>query len=172
MGVVAGRGRPLDVSKPLAHAYVIAVMSEFQGFVRDLHDLAVERIIAASGAHPSLAAVLTDGMVSDRGVDRGNATLRTIKADFGRLGLSPLDFTSHNPGWATDKRALEALIRLRNALGHGNESDLRALLAPGEIRDSVTWTRDRLPVLNRLVRDLDALVWDHLKDLTGEEPWT
>lgn len=172
VGGVSGPGRPRDASKPLAHAYIIGMLGEFQGYVRDLHDLAVERVISASGATASFAPILTDGMTSGRGIDRGNATTRTVKADFGRIGLSPLHLSVHNSRWTSgDSSQFDKLIQLRNALGHANDAELRKLLAAGGVKDTVTWARAQRPVLNRYVKALDMLVWDHLKRATGKEPW-
>lgn len=169
---MAGPGRPKDASKPLAHAYVIGMLSEFQGFVRDLHDLAVERVVSASGAASSFAPILIDGMTAGRGIDRGNATTPTVKADFARIGLSPLNLSVHNSRWSSgDATEFDLLVRLRNALGHANEAELRALLASGSVKDTVSWARARLPLLNRYVTALDKLVWDHLVKATGKEPW-
>lgn len=173
VGGVTGPGRPREASKPLAHAYIIGMLSEFQGFVRDLHDLAVERIVSASGAAASFTPILADGMTAGRGIDRGNATTRTVKADFARIGLSPLDLGVRNSRWANgDSVKFEKLVQLRNALGHSNAAELRTLLASGAVRDTVTWARSRIPLLNRYVKTLDMLVWDHLVRSTGKEPWT
>lgn len=172
VGGVAGPGRPSVASKPLAHAYTIGMLGEFQGFVRDLHDLAVQRIVSASGATAKFTAILTDGMIAGRGIDRGNATTNTIKSDFSRIGLSPLDLGVHNTKWASgDSGRFDKLVQLRNALGHGNDAELRSLLASGAVKDTVTWARSCLPLLNRYVRALDLLVWDHLVNVTGKEPW-
>ncbi len=158
-GRVIGPGRPKDASKPLAHAYIIGMFSEFQGFVRDLHDLAVERVVSASGAGPTFAPILIDGMTAGRGIDRGNATTPTMKSDFARIELSPLNLALHNGRWSKgDSVEFDLLVRLRNALRHGNESELRALLAGGAVKDTVSWARARLPLLNRYVRALDKLV--------------
>lgn len=148
------------------------MLGEFQGFVRDLHDLAVERIVSASGAAAPFTPILADGMTSGRGIDRGNATTRTVKSDFARIGLSPLDLGVHNSRWATgDSGQFEKLIQLRNALGHANEAERRKLRAGGTVKDTVTWARTQIPVLNRYVKALDMLVWDHLVRATGKEPW-
>lgn len=172
IGRVSGPGRPLDLSKPLAHAYVITMLSEFQGFVRDLHDLAVERLVAASNAGGVYTPLLIDGMTGGRGIDRGNATHAAVKNDFGRVGLSPFEIGSHNARWSNgDKAEFDRLIRLRNVLGHGNDGELRRLLAGGQVRDTVSWARRRLPVLNRYASALDHLVWDHLRRVTGKDPW-
>lgn len=170
-GAVGGPGRPLDISKPLAHAYVTGVVSEFQGFTRDLHDLATERLIAAAGVPTRFTALLIDGLVAGRGIDRGNATLTTIKSDFGRLGLSPFDLSVHDRRWASgDSAEFGNLLTLRNALAHGNERELLLLRSRGVV-DTVSWSRRRLPVLNRVARAMDHLVWNHLKATFGADPW-
>jgi hypothetical protein len=38
LGEVDGPGRPLEIGRPVAHAYVLRVVAEFQAFARDLHD--------------------------------------------------------------------------------------------------------------------------------------
>jgi len=111
-------------------------------------------------------------MTAGRGIDRGNATLQTIKGDFGRVGLTPLSLGSYNSRWSTpgDVTEFDRLVKLRNVLAHGNAAELRALRASG-IEDTVTWARRRLAVLNRVARALDHLVWDHLVVTTGGNPW-
>lgn len=138
---VCGPGRPAPASKPLAHAYTLGPLSEFQAFVRDLHDLAVERIVSASGAAASFTPIPTDGMTAGRGIDRGNATTQAIKSDFARIGLSPLDLGEHNSRRGNgDRGKFDELVQLRNALGHGNEAQLRTLLEGGAMRDTVPQT--------------------------------
>ena len=116
--------------------------------------------------------ILTDGMTRGRGIDRGNATTRTVKSDFARIGLSPFDLSVHNSRWATgDSGQFGKLIQLRHALGHANETERRKLPAGGSIKDTVTWARAQIPVLNRYVKSLDMLELDHLVRATGKEPW-
>lgn len=149
----------------------MVMVTEFQGFTRDLHDLATERLIAGSGVPTRYAALLIDGLVAGRGIDRGNATLGTIKSDFGRLGVSPFDISLHNRRWSSgDSVEFGNLLTLRNALAHGNERELVQLRGHGVI-DTVSWSRSRLPVLNRIARAMDRLVWDHLRATFGADPW-
>ena len=49
MGEVYGRGRPLEIGRPLAHAYVLRMVAEFQGFTCDLHELAAEHLVVMAG---------------------------------------------------------------------------------------------------------------------------
>ncbi|GAB3199362.1 hypothetical protein GCM10027062_15800 [Nocardioides hungaricus] len=172
IGDVAGPGRPKDVSKPLAHAYLTGMVSEFQGFCRDLHDLVVERIVTNATSTITYVPLLTEGFTKGRGIDRGNATLSTIKNDFARVGLSPLDLSVHDSQWSSgDSVEFPKVFELRNALAHGNQKDLDDLRRR-DIKDTVTWARDRLPVLNRVAKALDRAVWDHLSVVIGTDPWT
>lgn len=119
--------------------------------------------------------LLIEGLTKGRSLDRGNATPSAIRSDFGRLGLTAIDIGACNTRWAggggNDSKELELFLRLRNALGHGNETELRALIASGDVKDSVSWARSRRPVLNRYAKALDRIVWDHLHQTTGSEPW-
>jgi hypothetical protein len=139
---------------------------------RDIHDLAVERLVSASGATQNFVPVLTDGIVSGRSIDRGNPTHKNITGDFARIGLSPFTMAARNARWATpgDVPEFNRLIGLRNTLGHGNEDGLRHLLFSGDVQDTVTWARSRLPVLNRYARALDRMVGPS-KATTGRGPW-
>ena len=175
VGEVAGPGRPLDLSKPLAHAYVIVMLREFQAFARDLHDVAVQALVAASGVDEAFRPMLIEGITGGRNLDRGNATQAAIKSDFKRIGLVRLDVGEHNKRWssgqAKDSTTFDTLLQLRNAVGHGNELALRSLINSGEAQDTVSWARGKRPVLNRYARALDRIVWDHLLESTGSEPW-
>lgn len=180
IGELDGPGRPLEVGRPVAHSYIVRVIAEFQAFARDLHDLAIQAIVDGSAASPNFRALLTSAAREGRGIDRGNAGLRTLQSDFRRLGLQGLqgeiqqrdgywkgDDAHHRRG---DKAYYEDLIKLRNAIAHGNQHDLDEL-RQHEVRDTVSWARDRLPGLDRMARAMDRAVWDHLRTATGNEPW-
>lgn len=177
MGEVDGPGRPLEIGRPVGHAYVLRVVAEFQAFVRDLHDLAAERLVDLAGPQDQFRPLLIAAATEGRFIDRGNADLRSIQQDFGRLGVGGLraKVGSRNPRWdATGGRGDQALyqdlIELRNALAHGNQGQLDRLRRRG-VADTVTWTRSRLPGMDRTARALDRIVWDHLSDTFGAEPW-
>lgn len=88
MGEVEGPGRPLEIGRPIAHAYVLRVVAEFQAFSRDLHDLAAEKTVELSGAMPEHRPLLTTATTEGRYIDRGNADLRSLASDFKRIGIS------------------------------------------------------------------------------------
>lgn len=127
--------------------------------------------MAGAGVPPAYSALLIGGLVMGRGIDRGNATLSVIKSDFRRPGLARFDLSHPDPRWVQgDKTRFDELLRLRNALAHGNQRELEALRTTG-VRDTVSWARRRLPVLNRVARAMDELVWDHLRKVLGTDPW-
>lgn len=173
-GSVGGRGRPLEIGRPVAHAYILRVVAEFQAFVRDLHDLGAERLVALSNADAASQAMLITAATEGRMIDGGNAGLRSIETDFRRLGVRGIrqGIASYNVRWnkAGDQAYYQELIELRNALAHGNQRQLDALRAR-EVFDRVTWARDRLPGLDRTARALDRVVWDHLHSTFGRNPW-
>lgn len=177
-GKVSGPGRPLEIGRPVAHAYVLRVVAEFQAFVRDLHDLGAQTMVARSNADISSQAMLIAAATESRMIDRGNADLRSIEQDFRRLGVRGIraQLASHNKRWnktATyrgDQAYYQDLIELRNALAHGNQRQVEGLSTQG-VFDRVTWARERLPGLNRTARALDRIVWDHLHSTFGGNPW-
>lgn len=173
VGEVDGRGRPLAIGRPVGNAYVLRVVAEFQAFVRDLHDLAAQRLVALAQPQPAYAPLLIEAVTSGRRVDRGNADLRSLSQDFRRLGLADVSarIGTYNRRWTRADRAYYGdLIALRNALAHGNQGQVDALRRKN-VMDTVTWTRARLPGLDRTARALDRVVWDHLQATFGQEPW-
>ncbi len=177
MGEVDGPGRPRELGRPVAHAYVLRVVAEFQAFVRDLHDLATERMVdlaePTAQFRPLLIAAATEGRL----IDRGNADVRSVEQDFRRLGMGGLTGRLQASGgrWAPangggDRAVYQNLIELRNALAHGNQGQIDRLRAKG-VADTVTWTRANLPALNRTARALDRVVWDHLRETFRRDPW-
>lgn len=176
MGEVDGPGRPLEIGRPIGHAYILRVVAEFRGFVRDVHDHAVDLLVELAGVHTTYVALLADAASRGRQIDIGNATLRNMQLDFLRIGLPELQqrLAAQNSRWAkpggSDKDTYAAIIGLRNALAHGNQRQLGLLRRRG-VSDTVSWTRSRLPSLNRIARGLDRVVWDHLRHTFGLEPW-
>lgn len=180
IGELEGPGRPLEVGRPVAHAYVVRVVAEFQAFARDLHDLGASVVVQSSMPSPRYAPRLVEAATAGRGIDRGNANLRTLQSDFRRLGIQGLQgsLASRNAHWAKrdkphrhgDKGYYEDLINLRNALAHGNQVELDGLRRQG-VLDTVSWARARLPGLDRIAKAMDQAVWDHLHTTFGQDPW-
>lgn len=177
MSAIGGRGRPLEVGRPIGHAYILRMVSEFQAFVRDLHDLMAELIVDLAGTQQQYRAMLMTAATEGRLIDRGNAGLASMGPDFRRLGISAVDakIAARNRRWKPvgqrgDRASYGDLIELRNALAHGNQRQLERLRQRG-VMDTVSWARNRLPGLNRTAKALDRVVWDHVRDNFGVRPW-
>jgi hypothetical protein len=177
MGEVDGPGRPLEIGRPVGHAYVLRVVAEFQAFVRDLHDLAAERVVDLAKPEARYRPLLVGAATEGRFIDRGNADIRSLEQDFRRLGINGLKgrLGARNARWDPpagrgDQAYYQDLIELRNALAHGNQGQLDRLRARG-VADTVTWTRSRLAGLDRNAKALDRLVWDHIVEVFKTEPW-
>ena len=177
MGELDGPGRPLEIGRPLGHAYVLRVVAEFQAFVRDLHDLAVERLVVLSNPDPEYQPMLIAAATTGRSIDRGNADVRSIEQDFRALGVGGLrgKLKTHNKLWDPakgrgDQAYYQDLIEMRNALAHGNQGQIDRLRAR-QVGDTVSWARARLPGLDRMARALDHIVWEHLRGTFGSDPW-
>lgn len=176
---IDGPGRPSPAARPLAHAYTLGVVAEFQGFLRALHDLAVERWMVTAVEEDRLRPQVEAAAVQDRSLDGGNATVRGITDDFGRIGLRGLSgkLKNGNPKWDPDPgrgdmAEYNDLTALRNALAHGNERQVgRLRQKQPPVLDTLGWTRDRLPGLTRTARVLDRVVWDHLSATLQTKPW-
>lgn len=172
VGRIAGPGRPSDIGRPLAHAYVLQLVGDFQGFARQLHDLAAQALIASSGADGRHHAELVLAVTRGRALDRGNADLRALQQDFRRLGIDSLRqrLSTVDNRWQADRIALEQLTELRNAIAHGHTGQIAELRRRG-IRDTRSWARSRRPHLARIAAALDRVVWDHLHETFEREPW-
>lgn len=180
LGEVTGPGRPLELGRPIAHAYIVRVVAEFQGFTRDLHDLAAEVIARLSEAASAYLPLLVTSMTDGRRIDAGNADLASLSRDFKRIGIVGLsDRLAEVDGrWRTpktkhyrgDSAYYSDLIDLRNCLAHGNQGQLLQLRSRG-VYDTLTWARGRLAGLDRFATALDRVVWDHLGSTFGTAPW-
>lgn len=169
---IEGAGRPAEIGRRLGHAYALLLVADFQTYVRELQDLAVDVLVGKSGADFRFGPALVTAASYDRWIDRGNPGFESIRKDFRRLGIENLkiEMDGHSDSPKEDRRDLQDLISLRNPLAHGNEQELEHLRTKG-IADTRSWASGRRPGLNRFARALDHVVWDHLRDLFGSDPW-
>lgn len=168
----SGRGRRWRTSQ-LNWALTLRIAGEFQGYARDLHSLAVAHFVeSVAQGNAALGNVLQAQFTANRASDHRNATLSSLAADFGRLGLEfwpTLRVAS--AGASTWQARLEALNKARNAIAHANEGDLDRLARDGYPMRLGTIRRWH-GSLDRLASTMDDVVADYLDRLlrTGR-PW-
>lgn len=116
---------------------------------------------ANSGQQKMIRALLSQG----RKLDVGKPGPAALGSDFGRLGfdLVPLLKATRAGEAATD--SLTVLVEFRNAVSHGRESEVTALVAAGGIRPTLTSYRAYRKAITLLVRILDRVTADQLAAL-------
>ncbi len=155
----------------LALALRLAV--EFQGFSRELHDVASQTFGSWSAPQDEhLAELIASVLTYGRQLDRGNATEGNLSSDFSRFGVRLWSAMTHADG-RTSKRLTEVdrINRARNAIAHDNPQVLGELRREGR---PVTLTTIRLwrGSLDALATTMDVVVADHLSHVFGRKrPW-
>jgi hypothetical protein len=174
VGPGAGPGRPPKVgTEQLNEALVLRLMAEFQGFVRDLLDLATIKVVRGSGCGPAYQAQIIAAMTRNRMIDRGNPHLDTIKEDLTRLGLKTVgqQLAGKNPSHPADVARLRQLVSLRNALAHDDQDQLRTLSRSG-VRATKQYVIISRACVGRIAQALDKVVWEHLLAQFSTDPWS
>lgn len=168
----AGPGRRWR-TRELNWALTLRVAGEFQGFARDLHDLAVDYFaVTVSRGNADLEALLRVRTTAGRLLDKGNAQPGSLGSDFALLGLALWPALESADPRATDwNSSLQRLNTARNAIAHVDQPGLDNLRADGHpvtLAAVRTWRRD----LDRLADTMDDVVSAYLDRLLGYgRPW-
>lgn len=162
-----GRGRRWRTNE-LNRALTLRLAGEFQGFARDLHDLAAEYMATAvSSGNSTLEQVILKQASARRLLNERNASPDTLAQDFGRFGLTLWTTLSQasprSPGW---KDSLSKLNAARNAIAHADDAKLKNLQVT--LRVVRKWRSD----LDLLAGCMDDVVSTYLDGLIGQgRPW-
>lgn len=150
------------------------VVTEFQGFVRDLLDLGTLKLIRGAGCATNYQWELITAASRDRSIDRGNPNLEIIRRDSARLGITELgtQLLAANVRHSFDAAMLKDLVELRNALAHSDEDKLLAL-SLRRVRPTIGYVQAAQASLDRHAGALDRVMWDHLTGLFPRvDPWS
>ena len=102
-----------------------------------------------------LHTLLTQG----RKLDNQTPWSSVLGSDFGRLGFSVLEAVRAVSAWAErDLDRLDVLVDFRNAIGHGNETEIAALVSQGEIKVTNKVYRRYRRTLEQLAGTIDGVV--------------
>lgn len=173
---------------------MLNLAAEFQGFSRDLHDLAI-RALHAACSPPAAAELLRSLASSGRELDKGNAHPGARGKDFQRVSVDlwgelraamsparPLR-APERQRWSRNRKMvspdstsellnldLEKLNDVRNAIAHSELSVLARLKAegyPATLLGCREWQRS----LNELAELMDDVVNSVLSKHVGKRPW-
>lgn len=158
-------------TEQLNRSLFLVLVAQFQTYCRGLHDEAVD--VYVSAANPRQAVVLRSLLTQGRHLDNRKPRPGTLGRDFGRLDielLPTLRAARSTAAYGVD--GLEALIDFRNAVAHGNESELAGIVATGRVRATLKSYRAHRRALDDLVSTMDHVVSTELaKELQIAEPW-
>ena len=165
-----GRGRRWGTEQ-LNRSLFVALVGQFQVYCRELHDEAAR--VYLSQANPRQVEALEPLLLRRRDLDSRNPRRDALRKDFGRMGLQLIPaLQSRHAGASDDLDHLELLIRFRNAVAHGNESEVRSLVQGYGIRPTLRAYRRFRSTISRLVGKLDAVVAAELAvELDIRPPW-
>ena len=149
----------------------VALVGQFQVYCRELHGEATR--VYLSQANPRQVTALETLLLRRRDLDNRNPRRDALKNDFGRMGLQIIPALQNRYGRAgQDLARLELLVDLRNAVVHGNESEVHALTRRNPIAATLRSYHRFRSTCDRLVRGLDAVVAAGLAaELQISRPW-
>jgi hypothetical protein len=157
----------------LNEALILRLAAEFQGFARDLHDLACDRFASwTAPASPAIESVIRNRLREGRDLDRGNAHPGSLGKDFGRFGFEVWPaLARRDSASTTHNQSLERLNAARNAVAHDDAAARTALRSQGNplvLGTYHRWKRD----LNALAGNLDDELSHQLGRIFGRpDPW-
>jgi hypothetical protein len=142
--------------------------SQFQGFCRDLHSEAAEKICHPVGGDERLR-LLRIRLTIGRKLDSGNPNPGNLGGDFGFFDLRLWHaLEARDPANAERNKELERLNEWRNAIAHQSFDPTklggRNALRLEEVR---RWRR----TCEQLADDMDVVVGAHVATITGVNPW-
>ena len=152
---------------------VIALVAEFQGWARDLHDASATEFVRRSvTAGSTVEAVFRGALTFNRRLDRANPDKDSLAEDFGRFGLD-LWATMQKRHTLTGSRQghLSRIVKARNGIAHADESKIAQLRAEGFPITLKTVERWR-SALNGLANTMDSVMSDQIVVVHGgPRPW-
>ena len=164
------RGRRWETEQ-LNRSLFVALVGQFQVYCRELHDEAISVYLAQ--ANPRQVDALRRLLRRRRDLDIRNPRREALGNDFGRMGLKLIPSLQSSYGRAgQDIVRLELLIDFRNAVVHGNESEVHSLIRRHPIAATLNSYQRFRRTCDRLVRRLDAVVAAELAaELQIAPPW-
>ena len=166
----SGRGRRW-YTEQLNRSLLVALVGQFQVYCRDLHNEAIGVCLTQANAHQ--VDVLETLLKQNRKLDTQNPRLSSLGSDFGRMGFDLIPALKCRGSRAiTDLARVDELVDFRNAIVHGNETQVQLLVKSYRTNVSLKSYRQFRKSLDRLVWIMDNVVAVELADgLQISRPW-
>jgi hypothetical protein len=158
-------------TQQLNRSLFVALVAQFQVYCIELHDLGVDLHVVI--AFPNQANLLRTLLTVGRKLESQNPRKSSLGADFGRLGFKFVPEVEKSslsaPQWLND---LDDLVDFRNAIAHGNETEVSAISNRTRLRSTKTSFEDYRKILQRLAPIIDETVAIQMSTLLGiTRPW-
>lgn len=155
----------------LNRSLFVALVSQFQGFCRDLHDDALR--VYLDEANPRQRRNLDMQLRQGRRLDTRNPRRSTLGHDFGRLGLDIIGgLKQHGSMTETRLTSLDQVVDFRNAITHGEEATIEQIEANGSVRSTKRSFQRHRRALDNLAGTMDRVVAAQLaRFMEIELPW-
>jgi hypothetical protein len=172
--IVGGRGPGRRTqTQSINWSLVLLLASEFQGYVRELHDEAAEFLASAmSNGNQTYIRLIRNNLTINRALDHKNARSETLREDFRRFGGFDLcadisaSLTS-GPRWI---EKIDILNEARNSIAHNNLGKLQMLSSKGYPLNLPT-VKSWGAACRGVARHADIVVGRRLTQITGVKPW-
>lgn len=161
----AGRGRRY-ATQQINHAYAVLLCSQFQGFCRDLHRESADHFVQS--LRGALARSVSELLIENRRLDRGNPTPGNIGSDYNRFGLQFWGAVRRLDVRNDERRGrLEELNLWRNAIAHQDFNPVVLGTTVLQIRRVRGWRS----ACDQLAGSFDRAMRDYLLTVNGISPW-
>lgn len=114
------------------YAFIVQLAAEFQKYCRELHRLVVVELMHQTATQTPDLEIQIRNALQSKSLSRLNATESNINQDFGQLGLLGLSDLAKQEDTAASSwlSNLAVLLKIRNAIAHGEHQQVAALLQP------------------------------------------
>ena len=166
--VGSGAGRKWGTTQ-LNRSLFFALMAQFQGFCRDLHDEATRVHVdaATEGQKQTLHLLIRQG----RRLDTHNPRRSVLGHDFARLGFSLIeDLKAAGPEVGAQLEMLDLLVDYRNAVGHGDEVRIEMIEGAGRVKATKRSYVEHRRSIDGLAGTIDVTIAAGLARVLGTPP--
>ena len=161
-----GPGRRVTTQQ-INQAYTVLLVSQFQGFCRDLYSNCVKSVVSI--VEPATCQGTCEGaLMFNLKLNIGNPNSGNLGSDFGRFGIRfwPKIYELDTRNSARKSR-LNELCHWRNAIAHQNFDS--PLLTGETVR--VEQVRNWRSACVQLAPGFDSIMNEHMQIVTGANPW-
>lgn len=158
-------------TEQLNRSLLVALVAQFQTYCRGLHDDAIDVHVSHNNAHQGdlLRTLMTQG----RKLDTRNPRTSVLASDFLGVGFNMVSaLKAEGPMIVAAIASLDALVDFRNAVVHGNETEIAGLSDAGQVKATMTSYRAHRRTVIRVVDSMDRVTARQLGQfLRVPPPW-